>query len=530
MHQHPLPWVRSGQGTGETPRGGAGLGLRQAGLAVVGLLVGAVSAQAEPTTSAHLAGWADVEREFQRQAQSCGAIGASLAFIEGDAIRAQSHYGFADRATRRPVDADTIFHWASCTKPLTAVAIMQLRDRGRLELDQPLRDHCPELRAVHDPHGAFPRATIRHALQHAVGLRAPTWPWRNDEWQPHEPTQWSQLVAMMPYTDFQFVPGSKFAYSNLGIVLLGRAIELCSGDDYEVYMDKNVLRPLGMRNSYFDTTPYHLQRHRSHGYVPNKDGTLRDIGADFDTGVTVSNGGLNAPVGDMARFVSLLLGACARGSDAEAVLARASLQEMGQPTLPTGSAGEHMGLCLFVQDHGGERVLTHTGGQQGYVSFFYAHPASRTGAVGVFNTGTAGPAMQAIRKLCIERLSLRRGPPAPPPVVGDAPVKWRQFTLRLARSADAPLRIVLTAPTAGHTLTLEREQVRQGTAEVYLRLETPGEREAVAQVVTDSEVELVSAAMIGAARRVRVHVATWQRGVEYLVAPQHEEAAVLPLR
>ena len=113
---------------------------------------------------------------------------------------------------------------------------------------------------------------------------------------------------MLPYTEVQFAPGTKFSYSNPGIVFAARVLELLSGDDYEVYVDKNVLRPLGMQRSYFDVTPYHLQKHRSHSYE-TKGTELADLGPDFDTGVTTSNGGLNAPLPDMARWLAFLLGA-----------------------------------------------------------------------------------------------------------------------------------------------------------------------------------------------------------------------------
>ena len=98
-------------------------------------------------------------------------------------------------------------------------------------------------------------------MSHAAGFRNPTWPWGGDQpWHPFEPTEWSQLVAMMPYTEILFPPGSRYSYSNPGIIFLGRAIEGLTGDDYEVYVEKNMLRPLGMRRELFDLTPYHLVR------------------------------------------------------------------------------------------------------------------------------------------------------------------------------------------------------------------------------------------------------------------------------
>jgi CubicO group peptidase (beta-lactamase class C family) len=354
------------------------------------------------------AAWSQIEAEFHDACDKAKVVGGSLMFLAngGDELGFAAH-GFADRAGGHKVDRDTIFHWASCTKTFTGIAIQQLRDRGRLRLDQPIVEFLPELRAVHSEHGPIEKVTLRHLLSHSGGFRSGTWPWGGDKpWHPHEPTRWEQLVAMMPYTELEFEPGTRFSYSNPGIVFLGRVIELLSGDDYEVYMHKNVLSPLGMHDSYFDITPYHLQRHRSHSYLIDGTGE-QDLGPDFDTGITVSNGGLNAPLTDMVRYLSFLLGVPPADSDAAQVLARKSLTEMWEPVLPTSpKGGEQIGLTFFLQERGGSRFITHTGGQRSFVTFFYVHPASGTCALGAFNTSTAGPVMAQMRSACMERLSL----------------------------------------------------------------------------------------------------------------------------
>ena len=130
---------------------------------------------------------------------------------------------------------------------------------------------------------------------------------------------------MLPYTDVQFAPGSKYSYSNPGVIFLGRIIQLLSGDDYEVYVTKNILMPLGMHSTFFDRAPYYLLPHRSHCYFRDEAG-LREARFDFDTGITVSNGGLNSPFDDMAQISGFLLGdRCPQGGirrGAEASVAR----------------------------------------------------------------------------------------------------------------------------------------------------------------------------------------------------------------
>ena len=258
-------------------------------------------------------------------------IGASLWFLRGDSVLAREYHGKADLESGRLVDAHTIYHWASITKTMTAIAIMQLRDRGRLSLDDPIVKYVPELRLVHNRFGPMEAVTIRHLLSHSAGFRNPTWPWGgNQPWHPHEPTEWAQLVAMMPYTEIRFPPGTRYSYSNPGIVFLGRVIETLSGDDYEVYIDKNLFKPLGMTRSYFDLTPYHLLGDRSNNYEV-RNGRPVANGLDFDTGITVSNGGLNAPLTDMAKYFAFLLG---QGPGAGGQGVRIPLLGTGRAALP----------------------------------------------------------------------------------------------------------------------------------------------------------------------------------------------------
>jgi CubicO group peptidase (beta-lactamase class C family) len=354
-----------------------------------------VAAQARP--AAFDAAWRETAALFRAQARDDGIVGASLWFLQDGEVLAREHHGMADLETGRRIDDQTIFHWGSITKTLTGIAIMQLRDRGRLTLDDPIVEYLPELRAVHNPFGPMESITLRHLMSHSAGFRNGTWPWGGSEaWHPHEPTEWSQLVAMMPYTEILFEPGSRYSYSNPGIVFLGRVIEILSGDDWEVYVDKNIFKPLGMHRSYFDHTPYHLLPYRSNNYTV-VDGTPRPNGLDFDTGITVSNGGLNAPIPDMVTYLSFLLGV-GDAAATEGVLRRASLDEMWQAQVPvtppnaTGALRESMALTFFVEETGGRRLIGHTGSQKAFFSFFYIDPAARTAAIAAFNSNGGGPA------------------------------------------------------------------------------------------------------------------------------------------
>lgn len=334
--------------------------------------------------------WAPARDFFHRTLDEEGIVGGAMVFFHGDTVLAREFHGFADLATRRPVDDRTIFHWASVTKTFTAVALMQLRDRGRLSVDDPVVKYVPELRAVHDSFGPVDAITYRHLLSHSAGFRNPTWPWGGDQpWHPFEPTAWSQLAAMMPYTEILFAPGSRWSYSNPGYIFVGRTIEALSGEDYETYVEKNVLRPLGMSSSYFDLTPYHLLRYRSNNY-DMRDGKPVANGLDFDTGITVSNGGLNAPLSDMVKYLQFLAGAPGAPADAKAVLARGTLEEMWRPVVPLGGDdGGSMGMGFFLPGKAASGLVGHTGSQRAFRSFFYLDPATHAGVVAVFNTAPA---------------------------------------------------------------------------------------------------------------------------------------------
>src|SRR5947209_11581394 len=325
---------------------------------------------------------------FHQRVQQARIVGSSLMFVSRGEVAARVFEGYQDRETKRPVDEDTIFHWASITKMFTGVAIMQLRDRGLLTLDDPAIKYVPELREVRNPYGDMSQVTIRHLMTHSSGFRAPTWPWGGDQpWHPYEPTRWEQVVAMFPYTELMFKPGTKYSYSNPGVIFLGRIIQLFSGDDYEVYIAKNIFMPLGMTRSFFDRAPYHLLDHRSHSYERTDDG-LEEQRFDFDTGITVSNGGLNAPLGDMAKWLSFLIG----GPHDLPILKRSSLDEMFTPQIRAkdgeGGSGDDVqaGLSCFIERYQGAELVGHSGDQNGFISHLYFHRPSRSGYIVSFNT------------------------------------------------------------------------------------------------------------------------------------------------
>jgi CubicO group peptidase (beta-lactamase class C family) len=336
-----------------------------------------------------------------------GVVGGGFAFLHGMAPANRYSFGQARNDTHQRVDADTTYNWASITKTMTAIAILQLRDRGRLSLDDPAVRYVPELREVHNAYGPVDDITIRHLLTHSAGFRNPTWPWdcddaKNCDWQPFEPTKWTQVAAMLPYTHVAFKPGSRWSYSNLGYVFLGQIIERLSGDDFEVYLDKNILKPLGMTASYFDRAPYFLEKHLAASYL--RAGTkLTPQPFDFDTGITTSNSGLKAPLIDMEKYARFLIGDPA-DPIYDVVLKRSSLEEAWNGVLPASNPGEAstpytsgphgaqpmMGLGFFVIEVSGRRYIYHDGDQGGFSSELLIDRVGKSAAILAVNTTDTG--------------------------------------------------------------------------------------------------------------------------------------------
>ncbi|NOT48724.1 MAG: beta-lactamase family protein [Acidobacteria bacterium] len=389
------------------------MNVRRAATALLLLaLIAVMNAQAQTDD----AKFGKFKETYRKELADAGIVGSSFVFLKDNKVLFEDHVGSANLEKKQSVNADTIYHWASNTKPFTGIAIMQLRDRGLLKLDDPVTKYVPELCAIHNPFGSMDEITIRHLMTHSGGFRNGTWPWGSGKpWEPFEPTEWSQLVAMFPYTEVLFKPGGKFSYSNPAIIYLSRIIEKLSGDPYEAYIDKNILRPLEMHRTYFDTTPPHLLKYRSHSYYI-RDGKRTEGVFDANTGITVSNSGLNSPISDMVKYLNFLVGtgsdrnsqvlggvAPASGDgavkgDYDVILKRSSLEEMWQPQLPTavdanGNRGftTDIGLIYFIDTRNNRTFIGHGGDQNGFISYIDFEPATRQASILVFNTNMVYP-------------------------------------------------------------------------------------------------------------------------------------------
>ena len=341
----------------------------------------------------------DLGALFDTRMAALKVVGGSFCVVRDGKVVFTRSYGYADQEQNRKTDEGSLYVWGSNTKLFTDMAIIQLRDHGKLSLDDPLVKYIPTFSKVNNPFNNTDKITLRQLMSHSSGLQNGSFPLPLS-W--HKPwPSWSQLEPLFPYRDVEYQPGTKYQYSNLGLLLLGKVIEIVTNDDYEVYIDKNILKPLKMYQTYYDTTPYHLLPQKAQGYYPYEEGKPRKLyHPDIDQGVTSSNGGLKAPITDFAKFAAFVIG----GSDPvyDVVLKRSSLEEMFQEVLPIGKdEGPGDAICLGFHKRKEGLQFTmwgHTGSANGFRSEFDYNPDTRTAFFMVINTENGEEAFAELRK------------------------------------------------------------------------------------------------------------------------------------
>ena len=307
--------------------------------------------------------------------------------------------GVQDLETRRPVTGDTLFRIASMTKAFTALAILRLRDEGRLSLDALAETYVPELRGWHYPVSDWPRIRVRDLLSHTAGFVTDD-PW-GDRQTPLSEAEFSAMLRRgVPFTR---APGTAYEYSNFGYALLGRIVQNVSGRPYRTFVETNILRPLGMGSSGFEISEAPRER-RALGY--RWENAAWRVEPDMAHGAFGAMGGLQTSANDYARWVAFLLSAWpARAGDETGPARRASVRELTQglnfPNLATRPGRTGASACRQAAAYGmGMRVaqdcevgltLAHGGGYPGYGSYVLLLPEHGIGIFAFSNRTYAGP-------------------------------------------------------------------------------------------------------------------------------------------
>ncbi len=180
--------------------------------------------------------------------------GLSLVIVKNDSIVYSKGFGWADRPKQMPATAQTVYHWWSITKIFTAIAILQLQEQGKLQLDKPVSEYLSFFKVKY-PSNKSREVTIRHLLNHSSGI-PDAGDFRLMKWIHHdgEPNlnQTELIEKVLPkYSKLKFEPGENTSYTNIGYMLLGAIIEKVSGQSYEDYIRQFILEPLEMKSTDF---------------------------------------------------------------------------------------------------------------------------------------------------------------------------------------------------------------------------------------------------------------------------------------
>lgn len=324
-------------------------------------------------------------------AQSVGRVPSLVAGVVRDG--ALAHVTGAGEDPRP--DPQTQYRIGSISKTMTAALVLQLRDEGRLALDDPLQRHLPDTPVA--------GVTLRQLLGHVAGLqREPEGDW----WERSTGTDLDRFLAALSPDKLAYPPHRGYHYSNLAYGLLGAVLHRVTGEDWGALVGKRLLDPLGMRR-----TSYHPVEPYARGYVvhPWRD-TLREE-PRTDTGAMAPAGQLWSTVADLAKWAAFL------ADPHPAVLAPQTVTEMCAPVvisdLDSWTSGHGLGLELYRV---GERVYVgHGGSMPGYIAALAVHRPTRTGVVAFANAyGFRRGSIASLGNELLTTVLDREPAPAPP--------------------------------------------------------------------------------------------------------------------
>jgi CubicO group peptidase (beta-lactamase class C family) len=293
---------------------------------------------------------------------------------------------------------DTQYRVGSITKTFTAAAIMQLRDAGKLDLEDTLDRHVE---------GAAHRPTIRRLLSHASGLQRET---QDDSWLTFHFAQPDELLETLDQAEMVLPSGARFHYSNLAFALLGIVVERASGMRYVDYVRERLFEPLQLTRMSFEAQPPAAKGYATQPYA---DGVWDTI--EVETGAWASAGQLWGTVGDLCRWGAFL------ADPDESILAKKSAEEMR--TVQVIADHERWlggyGLGLILRRDGERIVAGHGGSMPGFIAGVYFSAAEKVAIAVLTNESSA---LIGELELGLVRTTIEEWPVAPEPWrVGEAP-------------------------------------------------------------------------------------------------------------
>ena len=349
---------------------------------------------------------AQIESDIEKGRQEKKLAGLSVAIVYDQDVLLSKGFGFADIDKKVPADQTTVYRVGSVTKLFTALMLMQLRDAGKLNLDDPIEKYLPEFKIKSRFPDARP-ATFRQVVAHYSGL--PIEPPMAIEYENPEkfPPVEEQLKSLKDVE--MVVPAmSRFAYSNLGYNIMGLALARVAKQPYTQFVDQRILKPLGMHQSGFALTESMKSRFAVGYKAAGPNGTFEESTYPEHG---MASGMLYSNVDDMTRFMSLFFREGPAGG--KQVLGSYSLREMTVPVAvstdltrdaqrkPTELWRVGSGIGWTLVATGGEQLDYKPGGTKGFTSIVIINYPRKLGLVMLMNAQGAPfyDAFSALAKL-----------------------------------------------------------------------------------------------------------------------------------
>ena len=335
----------------------------------------------------------------------------SIALVEDQRLVWQQSFGFVDPKAKRPATESTVYRVGSVSKLFTDIAVMQLVEQGKLNLDEPVERYIPEFR----PRNPFGKAiTLRQLMMHRSGLVRETPV--GSYFDPTEPTL-RQTILSLNQTALVYEPETRTKYSNAAIAAVGYVLERTQKQPFAAYLKRAVLNPLGMRNSDFAPSPT-VRQGLAKAQMWTLDGRAYEA-PTFEMGIAPA-GSMYTTVTDLGKFMSALF-AGGQGPGGR-LLKRETLEEMWTPQTDAKGNKTPFGIGFSLGQVNGRRRIGHGGAIYGFATQLSALPDEKLGVVVVTTKDVANAVMSRIANLALQAMLASREGRALPAIEKTSPV------------------------------------------------------------------------------------------------------------
>ena len=323
--------------------------------------------------------------------------GTAVIIAKGGEIIYTKGHGMANLEWQIPIEPDMVFRYGSITKQFTAVAILMLLEQGKLQLDEVITTYLPDYPLADQPF------TIRHLLTHTSGITSytdmPSWLslWRKD-------LTVAELIDLFKDKPRLFAPGEKWAYNNSGYILLGAIIEKLSGQSYADFIQTHIFEPAGMKTAVYDS-PQTIIPRRVAGYSQSPIGY---VNAEYISMTQpYAAGSLAGSVFDLAAWDQALY--------TEKLLKQETLALAIEPLRLNEGEFSQYGFGWSFLNHEGHRLLAHSGGIHGFMTYAVRELSTKSFAAVLTNNDSKNPELLALQ-LIAEALGKPLRAPDPIPL------------------------------------------------------------------------------------------------------------------